>query len=175
MASSQRPGGWWEGHWWCDHEYATALAVDGLRALSGEDERISGCLAESSGWAESRLGSSGAVYSHALADFSPFATALCCRILQNASGSSAASAAAVRASDWLLRQQLGDGSWRESAVMRVPPAFALPGSEHPHRTFFALDRRRVFTTATVLWALARHLASLGELEQRPVGLDLGRE
>jgi hypothetical protein len=163
LMGSQRPEGCWEGYWWCDHEYATALATEALLPLARNERppaRGRECLEASGVWACTRLGSNGAAQSAALSGPSPFATALCCRILLESDAGAGSRALVSAAVEWLLSEQLEDGSWEGSAVMRVPPTHALAPAAAQQETFFAVDRRRVFTTATVLWTLGLAQARL---------------
>jgi hypothetical protein len=54
---------------------------------------------------------------------------------------------------WLLERQRSDGSFPASARLRVPPPAALDPVDAPG-TLTYLDRDRIFTTATVIAALA---------------------
>ncbi len=111
LGRQQGEAGNWQGYWWWDDEYTTALAAEALPATRATSAR----------WAQTRLGESGAV--HGL-DGAPsaWATAWCLRVLGGGttSGTNEAQARAVR---WLLHAQHLDGSWPASARLRVP----LPG------------------------------------------------
>jgi hypothetical protein len=69
--------------------------------------------------------------------------------------SSAAAAA------WLLQHQRSDGSWPVTPILRIPPPMLRdPASRAEWRTnepgtgVILEDERRIFTTASVVWALS---------------------
>lgn len=141
LAGQQRAAGHWEGYWWWDDEYATALAA----------EACATGLTQAVEWAQARVGPAGAVLDDS-GHPSPWATAWGVRILQLAA-TPRASAACRRAVQWLLFAQRSDGSWDASARLRVPMPEHVDadGSE---RTIDALDENRLFTTAAVVAALS---------------------
>jgi hypothetical protein len=144
LGRQQGDAGSWQGYWWWDDEYTTALAVEVLPAARATSEW----------WAQTRLGESGAV--HGL-DGAPsaWATAWCLRVLGGGTTSGAYEAQA-RAVGWLLYAQHQDGSWPASARLRVPMPGELDAAGQ-ERTMTALDQNRVFTTAAVAAALATTL------------------
>lgn len=142
LRNRQGPSGSWQGYWWWDDEYTTALAAEALPAAS----------APAVAWAQSRVSAAGAVHSGDGRP-SPWATAWCVRALCLGSTAEARQARA-RAVQWLVDTQEEDGSWPASARLRVPlPADA--DAAGPERKINALDHNRVFTTAAVMAALAR--------------------
>jgi hypothetical protein len=146
LSGEQTADGHWEGYWWWDDEYTTALAAE---ALAPARERAVA-------WALTRVRASGAVESTD-GKSSPWATAWCVRILRLAS-TPAARAACDAAVRWLVETQRADGSWRSSARLRVPMPAHLDPSGHDKR-IEALDQHRVFTTAAVAAALGARVAA----------------
>lgn len=63
-----------------------------------------------------------------------------------------ARALAIRALQWLLREQRADGSWSASAWMRTPPVH-VSNPDAAAESILALDRNANFTTATVVTSL----------------------
>jgi hypothetical protein len=147
LRRAQRDDGSWTGHWWDDDDYATAYAVEAL-AASGERARVARAVR----WARSRVGADGAVQSAAHGGASPFATALALRALSI--GGAALPGARARATSWLRSEQRADGSWEPSARLRVPAPDQSDPLAAPESTLNYLDDGAVFTTATVLGALA---------------------
>jgi hypothetical protein len=146
LRRSQALDGAWQGYWWPDNEYTTALAVEALAAQS--DPADQGRLRDAAAWAARRVDSTGAVTATGFGP-SPFATAWCVRILAVAGGEEAPREAALA---WLLASQEDDGSWQGSARLRVP----MPDARNPDaagRRYDVLDEGRAFTTATVIAAL----------------------
>jgi len=137
----QGDDGNWQGYWWPDDEYTTALATEVLPAAR----------AAAVGWAQTRVGATGVVHSGE-GEPSAWATAWCLRILGRGT-TSAAHQARGQVVRWLVTAQHADGSWPASARLRVP----MPGqvdASGQERMVNALDQNRVFTTAAVAAALA---------------------
>jgi squalene cyclase len=146
LLATQRPDGAWSPHWWDDDVYATLRAVEVLNAC-GESAAVSRACR----WTEALIGDDGAVVS---VDDNPsaFATALAASTLQI--GAAGASPGRERALAWLLCQQREDGSWHPSARLRVPAPGQKDPLARPETSLTYLDGEAVFTTATVLSALA---------------------
>jgi hypothetical protein len=72
--------------------------------------------------------------------------------------------AAARAELWLLDHQFEDGSWEQSARLRVPAPSARDPRESPELTLTYLDDEGAFTTATVLAALSASPLPAHDLE-----------
>lgn len=140
LRNVQRSDGTVPAYWWCDSEYATALACEALR-----DDRE---FADRAGrWAITRA----AVLTP---DDSPFAVACTLRILL--SGAKGNGRAIARTIDCLRAQQLPDGSWPSSARLRlVMPNETNPDAPGAAIARVAVDPERIFTTATATSALAR--------------------
>jgi len=159
LRAAQADDGHWPSYWWCEDEYATAMAATAL-GVYGRDCDDRGRVARAAAWAHGRLASRGYAVSSVCPAGSPFATALALRNLGRSDDGGASAAAAQRAAHWLIGQQQADGSWRSSAGLRVP---------HPHDTAperhvgwkeggtiegaISLDQERIFTTATVVETL----------------------
>jgi Squalene-hopene cyclase C-terminal domain len=148
LRRAQTDDGSWSGYWWHDDEYATAMAV---QALSTAGDRAS--VARAVRWADSRIGADGAAQSLAHGGPSPFATALALAAL--AAGGAPRRGARARAVNWLLSEQRTDGSWEPSAQLRIPAPDQHDPVAAPHTTSNYVDDLGVFTTATVLAALAQ--------------------
>jgi hypothetical protein len=141
LSRQQGESGNWQGYWWWDDEYTTALAAEVLPAHCATAQE----------WALTRPGPSGAVHG-AEGEPSAWATAWCLRLLGRGTTSGAEEARA-RVVRWLMHAQLADGSWAASARLRVPMPGQLDAAGQ-ERTMTALDQNRVFTTAAVVAALA---------------------
>jgi squalene cyclase len=138
----QNPDGNWDGYWWPDAEYATALTVEALREHATPDDvrAIEAAVA----WARARPDRSSA-----------FTLACRIRILRIDEPRLCAELAHA-----LLRLQNADGSWPSSARIRIPPPDVVnPASiwnwDANRKDVYGVraDHARLFTTATVLNAL----------------------
>lgn len=136
LRRTQRDDGSWRAYWWDDDAYATGLAAEAL-AGAGDAARV----AAAARWASRRLAPDGG------ADDSPFATAWCVRVLRGAGE------AADRSRNWLLERQEADGGWEASALLLAPRPDVRDSAPGAPR-LECRDDARVFTTATVLSALA---------------------
>jgi hypothetical protein len=141
LRRKQKQTGEWQGYWWCDSEYATALA---LESLNGTDD-YARAAERAAGYAISRP-----------MPASPFVQALRIRILLTCGCAVPADSA-----DALAQWQLPDGSWPSSARLRIPPPMLhhpslLAAWDSSHKGFgsIVVDQNRIFTTATVVSALA---------------------
>ncbi len=144
LASQQTTAGHWQGYWWWDDEYTTALATEALAATRTRT------VAQAVVWAQNRVSVTGAV--HRIDGVpSPWATAWCVRILRLGT-TPAAQTACAQAVAWLLNAQQQDGGWASSARLRVP----MPGqldTKRQAKWINSFDQNRVFTTAAVTAAL----------------------
>ncbi|MFQ6028646.1 MAG: prenyltransferase/squalene oxidase repeat-containing protein [Dehalococcoidia bacterium] len=163
LQEKQLQDGGWLGYWWYDREYTTALAAEAL----GTDNRpeLSEEVRRAVIWACDRVSPNGSVTSEIESSGSAFATALNLRTLALSQDPQAVYEPLQLSLEWLLRHQQRDGSWSPSARLRVPP----PDSTEPEHFqnwqihnnargadaigAIVLDRRGVFTTATVLASL----------------------
>jgi len=141
LRRAQRPDGSWQGYWWPDPDYPTALAVEALRQHGAAEDlpAIQAALA----WTHAHPPRPSA-----------FALACALRILRDDPPR------CRELADSLARLQNDDGSWPSSARIRIPPPDVL----NPAAIWNWSDRRydiysirpdhaRLFTTATVLSAL----------------------
>jgi hypothetical protein len=153
LRGSQKPNGAWSSYWWETDEYATAWAVQALTTSVRDRTRVSAAAT----WCASRLGEDGAVRAVADGEPSAFATALVLHAIRTgaaAGGGDHLASAAERARRWLLKHQLGDGSWKASARLRVPRPSTLDPSASPELILDYTPDSGVWTTATVVAALA---------------------
>lgn len=150
LRQTQRSDGSWQGYWWQDDEYTTALATKALaRKKNTQDNRRVQLAIK---WATKRIKPNGAVYSNVHGNDSPFATALCVQILNLADGKHERETLLNQALKWLIQNQSSDGSWESSAMFRLPKPGNVNPNNPPCNNF--PDDKRLFTTATVLAALS---------------------
>ncbi|HEX3866762.1 MAG TPA: prenyltransferase/squalene oxidase repeat-containing protein [Gemmatimonadaceae bacterium] len=146
LRSRQRDGRW-IGFFWVHDAYATAFAVEALRARpdAGDEERLTSAEAWAMAWLREARESSRRGTTTA------FDASFCVRIL-NGSRDPRALRACRDGVDWLLAQQRSDGGWSAGARLRVP----LSGSADwlASSRSAALDSRRAFSTAAAIGALA---------------------
>lgn len=145
LRRSQAPDGSWNAYWWEERAYTTALAVEAFAEHGRKHDWPR--LDAASSWAAGRIDDSGSV------DESPFATALCVRVLLAGRQDRAGRRALSRAVSWLEAAQQHDGSWPASARLLVPRADQLSGGDPGAPGTSSLDDARIFTTATVLSAI----------------------
>lgn len=164
LRQQQQQAGHWQSYWWCEDEYATALAAEALaKGLErGDRTRVQRAIE----WVEARMNSTGAVSSTIMPSGSPFATALAIRILLLTSSLAEVRMPLIKAIQWLLNQQNADGTWVASAGLQVPPPDCTDPSRFTGWTVgdlregaISLDQQRLFTTATVLQTLQKVLLS----------------
>jgi len=142
LRRQQHADGHWEGYWWPDPEYTTALAVEALRARGDPD--VLRAIAVAVAWERSRP-----------IPAPPFLLACRFRIV---CGHDSARSRELARQLHLLQQN--DGSWPSSSRIRIPPPDIVQPSAiwnwDDNRTDLCsirMDQARVFTTATVLSAL----------------------
>ena len=161
LSLAQQSTGSWQGYWWLDPEYATALSIEGLRGSAEYANSV-----ESGAQWLSRRARDGAAKTPHFPEGSPFATGLALRGLCMAGEHGPVQ---ERIGAWLANAQKRDGSWRSSATLLVPnphmmrlnPLLWLPGDRKRTRweTVF-WDQHRLHTTATVINALWQLLAAM---------------
>ncbi len=119
LRQQQREDGSWGSYWWCEDEYATALAAEALsKSIEPEDyERVQQAI----NWARKRICRDGSVRSLIQSSGSPFATAWVARILLLRDHPQEFDNCLKQVVRWLLKNQNVDGSWSPSAGLRVPP------------------------------------------------------
>ena len=142
LRRTQQADGHWDGYWWPDPEYPTALAVEALR-IHGTAEETSAVKAAVA-WTRARSPST-----------SPFLLACRMRILGRDD-----SEACMEMASTLAALQNRDGSWPSSARIRIPPPgvmnpAAIWNWSHSRKDIYSIrrDQERIFTTSTVLNAL----------------------
>jgi hypothetical protein len=157
LRQNQCSDGRWKSYWWCEDEYATALAAEAF-ARQGIYAPIQNAVQ----WAYDRVALDGSVPSKIQPSGSPFATAWVLRLLLLNRDRQAIQSTLDKVLDWLLNHQQSDGSWVSSAGLRVPPPNMIQPDHyqdwHLHGLVeggISLDQNRIFTTATVLQALRR--------------------
>jgi hypothetical protein len=151
LRRTQHEAGHWSGYWWEDDEYTTVLAAEAL-ASRGDDKdrtRVDAAIR----WAAFRISATGAVHSASSGSASAFATASCLRMLALGGGDLTHQEERRRAVAWLLEQQEEDGSWRASALMRVPGPEVLNPAGKIGPDAIYLDEEAIFTTALTVAAL----------------------
>jgi hypothetical protein len=156
LKEKREADGLWRSYWWLGAGYASYHALRALawsRALSASERALSAsALIER----QSVDGSFG----HSMAATSSFETAWSALALLLASTPVALESAA-RAISWLLAAQQRNGSWPEEPILRIPPPTAATPDEISDWRVDELgtgvviaDQRSLFTSASVLWALA---------------------
>ncbi len=167
LKATQTSQGNWLCYWWHDHEYATALAAEALVACGQAANQSS--IDQAVAWGVQRLTPQGFVATSDLPDGSPFATALCLRLLLLDTVDPEVKAARSAATQWLAEQQRTNGAWIPSALLRFP----YPNDRDPNQFTqwvyndlsnrkrgkiagsVCFDENSIFTTATVLYSLQK--------------------
>lgn len=169
----QQPGGGWDGYWWCEPAYTTALAAEALsrNPAAGDATRVGAAVA----WAVRRL--AAADPAQPSAPLPAFGTAWCLYLLSVVPEpllSDAARLARDQAALSLLAWQRPDGAWPRSAQLRVPPPDVLvpnrfdgwvEGGRIEGAVVF--DQNAIFTSATALLALSALARRLTDVEGGP--------
>ena len=159
IRTTQTLEGNWLSYWWEDDHYCTFHAAQALQqyGLTHDSNKV----ATATRWAKHQLGETGAVANRWFPGGSPFATALTLQTITLNPPDDENLTVIENAARWLIEQQQADGSWRPSAVMRIPQ----PGDKAPHLSHdwvlrsgggngaLVLDDRGLFTTATAATAL----------------------
>jgi hypothetical protein len=142
-ATRSSTDGIWESYWWLTDLYATYAATKVLAwteaASTAERRRIVSVVLDrrkSPGWGDRP--NEGAT---------PFPTSLGVLIALLAPEDRLASQAAAAATAWIVSAQRPDGGWTPSAQLRLRESELGPVT-------YRLDENALFTTATVLHALA---------------------
>ena len=163
VRAGQTAEGFWEPYWWSERLYATVNCMELLQARgTGED---AGLVVRALDWIARTQLPSGAWSESPSAAGVPFSTALALRGLM-ASPRPDLSESIWRGAQWLLTDQLADGSWNSHHMLRIPH----PSTMEPWKQSYwnpdgkaidavIKDHRRLYTTATAFTALS-------ELEER---------
>jgi hypothetical protein len=141
LRRTQAADGSWAPYWWEDREYATALAAEALAATGrrGDRDRVDRAVA----WVLRQP-----------ADSSAFASAWQVRVLRLADTGIDARERLDRSVGWLVESQDGDGGWPASARLRWPRQDVTDADAIDVGGLATRDDSRIFTTGTVLTALA---------------------
>jgi squalene-hopene/tetraprenyl-beta-curcumene cyclase len=160
LLSKRLPEGNWSSYWWKGRAYSTYHAV---RALSLAGFSSAAELPKIAKHLVARQRTDGA-WSGEQADRGvpeAFETAFVLLAL-SVCNDSELSHAVKRGMRWLVSQQDGDGSWPSVPILRIPaPAVKDPDRPRKWRTnelgtgVIIRDEARLFTTAAVVWALAK--------------------
>ncbi len=153
LVESQCDDGSWDGYWWLDREYTTALAIE---AMVGEPV-FESQRARAVKWLMSRVPPGTLIPTLHRPDGSPFASAFAVRGLAMAGKTDVVRSLARR----LTEAQDREGGWIASAALRLPyPDVFVPDAEHwaPRDGGTIWDRplwdqNALHTTATVVNAL----------------------
>jgi len=155
--------GFWEPYWWSERLYATVNCIEFLKARgTGED---AGLVRRAQDWIAATQLPSGAWSESPSAEGVPFSTALALSGLIVAPRPDLAENIR-KGVQWLLTEQLADGSWNSHHILRIPhPSTMEPWKQlYWNRDGKAInavikDHKRLYTTATAFTALS-------ELEER---------
>jgi hypothetical protein len=152
MASLLENKNHWSSYWWTSDVYATSFAI---QALAHHPEIKSRCESPAL-WLAHEQETSGYWSNPATQEPSAFYTALAIKALHvhNAKGFDKSIAKGV---DWILKNQMTDGSWLTSRILRIPATDVLDPStvKRWRKSSFGVncivdDHNRLFTTSTVL-------------------------
>lgn len=145
----------WSSYWWTSDVYATSFAI---QALTHHPELKSRCETPAL-WLANEQETSGYWPNPATQEPSAFYTALAIKALHahDAKGFDKSISNGV---EWLLKNQMTDGSWLTSRILRIPATDVLDSStiKRWRKSSFGVncivdDHNRLFTTSTVLNAL----------------------
>jgi squalene-hopene/tetraprenyl-beta-curcumene cyclase len=156
----QSPEGFWEAYWWHGRTYATRHAA-GLLALEGD---ASGAVARAVRWMRDAQREDGGWGNGMGGPSTAFDTALALATLRLDPEPSRHGAALRSGLQWLVRTQRPEGDWDNSPLMRMPRPEEHTPWEDPQGCLLLpvlTDRNRLFTTATVVSALADCLEGPG--------------
>jgi len=150
ILGTQQPEGFWNAYWSNGKMLGTAFCI---RALA-EAERHEGCLRRAATWTMSAQNEDGSWSSGRAAHATPYDTALAVAALASCR-EQAGSPCVSRGAEWLLNRQLPDGSWESFPIMTVPKPWDDTPLYESRTRIGVPDHNRLFTTATVLSALAK--------------------
>jgi len=155
----QLPAGNWNGYWWSDSAYATALATEALLVAGMTEHRDA--IDRAFSWAMQHFGREAFVSNDIFREGSPFATALALKTLLLAGEVDKTHEKSGAVARWLISRQQDNGSWQPSALLQVPPPFmkipvdpgSWPDGKGAAWGTVVTDHRSLFTTAAVLDSL----------------------
>lgn len=142
----------WSSYWWTSDVYATSFAI---QALAHHPELKSRCETPVL-WLANEQETSGFWSNPATQEPSAFYTALAIKAL-HAYDAKAFDKSIIKGVDWLLKNQMTDGSWLTTRILRIPATDVLDPStvKRWRKSSFGVncivdDHNRLFTTSTVL-------------------------
>ncbi|HYO58969.1 prenyltransferase/squalene oxidase repeat-containing protein [Archangium sp.] len=153
LRDGQSSEGFWEAYWWHGRTYATFHAARLLCLLGGDSEPV----ARAARWLLGAQQADGGWGNGTGGEAAPFHTALALAALLLDGGRQRHGPALHAGLRWLLRAQQPDGGWTHVPIMRMPrPEVHEPWKDPEGCLLLPVltDRNRLFTTATVVSALA---------------------
>ena len=142
----------WSSYWWTSDVYATSFAI---QALAHHPELKSRCETPAL-WLANEQETNGFWSNPATQEPSAFYTGLAIKAL-HAYDANAFDQSITKGVGWLLKNQMTDGSWLTSRILRIPATDVLDPStvKRWRKSSFGVncivdDHNRLFTTSTVL-------------------------
>jgi len=164
IRGGQSPDGYWEPYWWSERLYATVHCIELLKTRGVEGD--AGSVSRAQDWIARTQLASGAWSDSPTAQGVPFSTALALSGLMAAPGPGFMDKIR-KGVEWLLVDQLSDGSWNPHHILRIPHPSTMEPWKQPYwkrdgRAINAVikDHRRLYTTATAFKALSEFEARL---------------
>ncbi|MET0404136.1 MAG: hypothetical protein ABW123_17115, partial [Cystobacter sp.] len=163
LLETQSPEGYWEAYWWQGRTYTTRHAAELLCLLGdipgGKPGASAAAVARAARWTRHAQREEGGWGNGLGGASTAFDTALALATLRLDPG---ASGDALRSGlHWLSRTQRAEGDWDSAPLMRMPRPQEHTPWEDPEGCLLLpvlTDRNRLFTTATVVAALADWLS-----------------
>ncbi len=158
VRSGQAAEGYWEPYWWSERLYATVNCMEFLKGRGAVED--AGLVGRAQDWIAKTQLASGAWSDSPTAEGVPFSTALALKGLM-VSPRPSFSDRVRRGVEWLLADQLTDGSWNSHHILRIPHPSTMEPWKQPYwkpdgKAIGAVikDHRRLYTTATAFTALS---------------------
>lgn len=151
LKEAQTKEGYWETFWWDDRIYGTFICCK-LLSLLDEDSAI----LRAADWLSAQDTPTGGWGNGYDKNPMPFTTALAISMLRLAGDSDEYIERVDDGTNWLIKRQESDGSWRSSVRLREPEPHVFCPWEKSNRsiTTIVTDINRLFTTSSVIEALA---------------------
>lgn len=149
ILDTQQPDGPWNAYWSNGKMLGTSFCMRALAAVEGNEER----LRRAAEWLVSIQNDDGSWTDGVGQRSTPYGTALATRALASCREPEPAQCLA-RGAEWLLSTQLVDGGWESCPLMRVPKPWDRTQLQNPTMHRAVPDHNRLFTSATVVNALA---------------------
>ena len=171
LQKNQLADGSWNAYWWTDQEYTLSLAVEAL--MQNSPDRYRDSVDKAVAWITEKLKGLPYIGNSSFPDGSPFATALALKALIQSGKYASLHETIIGMTKWLIDCQLDDGSWKSSAILRVPPSKIRDpsgflnwnqGKGADYGTI-TMDQNSIFTTVTVLDALRKVDAAGNYMDQ----------